>query len=129
MYRIVGYLNELESLICLSDIVIRWELIERGVTPLTGYLSAKLFLRDGTELFVIEYVVLDKEVKRLKYKYHWQDKKGKLIARWDNIPHHPELDTFPNHKHTPKSIEVSEELTLEKILELIRKELKNVYRN
>lgn len=124
MYRILRYLNELESLICLSDVVIRWELIERRVTLLTGYLNAKLFLRDGTELFVIEYIVLDKEVKRLKYKYHWQDNRGDMIARWDNVPHHPELDTFPNHKHTPDSIERSEELTLEKVLGLIGKELK-----
>lgn len=24
---------------------------------------------------------------------------GRLIKRWDNAPHHPELDTFPHHLH------------------------------
>jgi len=32
-----------------------------------------------------------------KYRYHWQTGSGKLIKRWDNAPHHPEIDTFPDH--------------------------------
>jgi len=34
-----------------------------------------------------------------KYRCHWQDSNGRLIKRWDNAPHHPEVDTFPHHLH------------------------------
>jgi len=34
-----------------------------------------------------------------KYRYHWQKTSGKLIQRWDNANHHPELDTHPHHTH------------------------------
>jgi len=34
-----------------------------------------------------------------KYRHHWQDKSGKIKKRWDNAPHHPELDSFPDHIH------------------------------
>lgn len=35
-----------------------------------------------------------------KYSYHYQDKKERLIFRYDMAPHHKEIDTFPHHKHT-----------------------------
>jgi len=34
-----------------------------------------------------------------KYAYHWQDGEGRLICRWDNSPHWPEIATYPHHKH------------------------------
>lgn len=34
-----------------------------------------------------------------KYSFHWQRADGSLIRRWDNAPHHPEIDTFPHHVH------------------------------
>lgn len=34
-----------------------------------------------------------------KYRHHWQDADGQLRKRWDNAPHHPEIDSFPNHLH------------------------------
>ena len=34
-----------------------------------------------------------------KYRFHWQTETGKLIKRWDNAPHHPEIATFPDHLH------------------------------
>jgi hypothetical protein len=33
------------------------------------------------------------------YKFHWQDSQGRLIKRWDNAPHHPEVEGFPHHLH------------------------------
>ena len=31
-----------------------------------------------------------------KYSYHWQDKKERLLIRWDNAPDW-EVETFPHH--------------------------------
>lgn len=37
--------------------------------------------------------------KTTKYHFHWQDLNNQLIKRWDNAPHHPEIETFPDHVH------------------------------
>ncbi len=58
-------------------------------------LRMKLSLTDGTDLFVRETVIPG---KMRKYSYHWQDKDGKLIKRWDNAPDW-DVETFPHHLH------------------------------
>lgn len=60
-----------------------------------------------------------------KYSYYWQTKTGKLIYRWDNTLHYPEIETFSHHKHkkTSKSILPFQETALEKVLELISKSI------
>ncbi|MDA4134240.1 MAG: DUF6516 family protein, partial [Thaumarchaeota archaeon] len=40
----------------------------------------------------------------------------KMMVRWDNAPHHPELESFPHHKHLGRRAEVSGELTMEPVL-------------
>jgi hypothetical protein len=32
------------------------------------------------------------------------DSDNQLIFRYDNAPHHPEISTFPNHKHLPTGL-------------------------
>ena len=51
---------------------------------------------DHTVLF-IRQVVLGEVT--FKYAYHWQDREGNLICRWDNSAHWPEIATYPHHKH------------------------------
>ena len=36
---------------------------------------------------------------RIRYRYHYMDADGTLIFRYDNVPHHSKIDTFPHHKH------------------------------
>ncbi len=36
-----------------------------------------------------------------KYRFHYMDKHGQMFFRYDNAPHHPELPTYPHHKHIP----------------------------
>ena len=33
------------------------------------------------------------------YSYHYQRADASLVYRYDDAPHHPELPTFPHHKH------------------------------
>ena len=53
-------------------------------------------LRDGSKLFVKDYLFLD---GARKYAYHWQNKEGQLIDRWDNAAHWKELKSYPHHRH------------------------------
>ncbi len=84
-------------------------------------LRAEVELIDRSKLFIRE-TVLD-ETNR-KYAYHWQDRDGKLIIRWDNAPDW-EVGTFPHHKHMGKEdrVEPSYERTLEQVMAILAKRL------
>lgn len=59
-----------------------------------------------------------------RYRFHYMDKNKHLIARWDNVPHYPNLANFPHHKHTLQGIESSSDLNLIEILEEIKELIK-----
>ncbi|MGR3309968.1 MAG: toxin-antitoxin system TumE family protein [Candidatus Brocadiales bacterium] len=40
----------------------------------------------------------------LSYRYYYQDSIGNLVFRYDSVPHHPETDTYPEHKHLLDSV-------------------------
>lgn len=89
-----------------------------------GLLRYKLTLRGGLlEMFELFQIVEEKE-RISKYSFHWQDKNGNLLKRWDNAAHHPELSTGPNHVHdgAEKNILPHEPISAEKILTLLAAE-------
>ena len=71
-------------------------------------------------LYIREIVI---KAKR-RYAYHWQNKEGRLIIRWDNAPDW-EVETFPHHKHVEakRSVKPSYERTIEQVLNVIAKKL------
>ncbi|PIP06844.1 MAG: hypothetical protein CO012_00065 [Syntrophobacterales bacterium CG_4_8_14_3_um_filter_49_14] len=82
---------------------------------------AELILTDNTILYVRE-TVLSMSIR--KYSYHWQDRRGKLIMRWDNAPDW-DVKTFPHHVHVGKedAVEPSFDRTLDKVLSIVRRQL------
>ena len=79
------------------------------------YIKIKAEIKNNTELYIREYM----SAREGKYSYHWQEKDGKIIVRWDNAPHQ-KLKTFPHHKHLSSGIVVeSYEIRLEEILKYI----------
>ncbi len=66
----------------------------------------KLILVEGSSLRIWE--------KRFKssvqrYSYYWLDELDNQIIGWDNAPHHPEIETFPHHKHMGRNVFPSED--------------------
>lgn len=62
--------------------------------------EGRLRFWDGSLLKFVE--VLQQRgamIGKLEYAYHYQDRQGTLIFRYDNAPHHPSVATFPHHKH------------------------------
>ena len=60
----------------------------------------RVTLLDGSQLQCVERARLHPDgLHTEKYSFHWQRTDGRLICRWDNAPHHPELSTFPHHLH------------------------------
>lgn len=83
------------------------------------YIKLYIEFVDNTELYVREY---NGEFERY-YSFHWQNTDGELIVRWDNAPHHKEIETFPHHKHIGDKIVGSSEITLYEILNSINEEV------
>ena len=46
---------------------------------------------------------MDGEIETTTYSFHWQDRRDRLIKRWDNAPHFPDLKSFPHHAHIGKN--------------------------
>ena len=98
------YLRELDELISASPEVIDVEIIRRSVwdTELekVALYRYRLKMSDRSLLELTERLVEEKGTLSIKrYRHHWQSHDGQVIKRWDNAPHHPEIDTFPHHLH------------------------------
>lgn len=78
-----------------------------------------LHLKNKSTLFVRDYLFSG---QKRKYSYHWQDKRGKCLFRWDNAFHHQGTKTFPYHVHVGKKETVRDgtAMTLEKVLKFIK---------
>lgn len=64
-----------------------------------GIIEGDIYFIDDSVLHFIEFVGVREKTERYKYSYHYQDKDGKVIFRYDMAPHHIEIETFPHHKH------------------------------
>jgi hypothetical protein len=58
-----------------------------------------------------------KEGELIKYSYHLM--KGDKVIRWDNVPHHREISTYPHHKHENDEIMESGNMDVGMVLEEI----------
>ena len=61
---------------------------------------ARLSFYDASQLAASEKLDVERNaIIKTRYAYHYQDSDGALIFRYDNVPHHPEVETHPHHKH------------------------------
>jgi len=70
---------------------------QRG--PRVGLIRGEVYFSDGSLLHFRELVELRTSALRVMYSYHYQRAEGTLVFRYDDTAHHPELATFPQHKH------------------------------
>lgn len=79
-----------------DDIVASWTVTQLDHDGPNLRLKARIEFRDHSVLFIRQAVI---EPASFKYAYHWQDRNGNLISRWDNAAHWQNLATHPHHKH------------------------------
>jgi len=96
---IEAYLQSLLDLVAASPIVRASDVTLDKRTPRLGLIHGDLYFVDGSRLHFRELVEAQDKVIRRMYSYHYQDTDANLIFRYDDTPHHPNLDTFPHHKH------------------------------
>jgi len=116
-----------EHLKQLSSVIVNSELTFDQRTNIEGILKGSIQFSDGSKLFVMEYIFIEKnKLISSTYRFHWQSIKEVLIKRWDNAPHHKEIKTFPYHLHDSNIIKESKPMTFLKVLEIILVEMKNI---
>ena len=117
----------LQEIILYCPLVTHWSMEFDEITLQVGYFKGMLEFIDGSTLLFIEFVETSEgeEVKRLKYKYHLLSESGELIARWDNVPHHPDLSSFPHHKHDKNGVHPSDPADLKSVLDKITEGLED----
>jgi len=111
------YLKSLEKLLDAlpSVLSINSQIENRGNIAL--YIKLEIVFNDMSELHANEYFITIPEFTKIAYSYHYQDKEKALIFRYDNAEHHPEIQTFPYHKHLEDSVLSSKAMVLTEVIE------------
>ncbi len=81
--------------------VLRHDILETDEEQVLIY-RIRVSMAGGGILEIRERVVASKrdmEIETTTYSFHWQDRNGNLLRRWDNAPHFPSLEGFPHHIH------------------------------
>ncbi|MBN2892478.1 MAG: hypothetical protein JXL97_11470 [Bacteroidales bacterium] len=97
---IKDYFENIETKLITSFVIKSYNIIRKDISNSDGKIRirAELINSDLIELF--EYSCAENnEIIVQKYHFHWQNTNNELIKRWDNAPHHKELENFPHHIH------------------------------
>jgi len=119
MSAITRYLENIRQLLDQTPYILSksLEYEDRGGVALL--IKGKIIFDNLSELHfreIVSFTIADLPDK-IAYSYHYQDKEKVLIFRYDNAEHHPEISSYPHHKHIPKSnIEASKEMFLAEVL-------------
>ncbi len=92
-------------------------------TEKIGIIKGSITFTDDSQLFFTEYVDVRYKAEKITYSYHYQDKDGKLIFRYDNARHKPQV-AFKDHKHLSDAETIQSEVpefsdVLEEIMEFL----------
>lgn len=83
----------IENLLCIAS------------NDLNGLLRCRAHFWDGSFLDIYE-VVSTEPGYPLRIHYSYTYVREHLVFRYDNAPHHPEVETHPHHKHVGVAEEV-----------------------
>jgi hypothetical protein len=103
-----------------KGIIKKYEIQSWDSEPAAYRFKAKIIFIDESQLTIKDYLF----VTGRKYSFHWQSKVGKLLERWDNAAHWPEINTHPHHKHKKGKVLPSKEVSLEEVLKYIQRSFK-----
>lgn len=96
------FVSEIEKSIDSSSIVLSSN-IQKYFSPdeKTVYLKSYITIIDSSILEIAIFAIESRGSLFIdKYRLHYMNDAGQMLFRYDNSPHHPEIDTYPHHKHT-----------------------------
>jgi hypothetical protein len=103
-----------------SHIVNSYNLIEKVYSEERGYIEGKIVFLDDSCLDFLEVINAGHSAK-IKYRYHYMSDQNRLIFRYDNARHYPNIPSFPHHKHVKDTIEESKEPNIAGVLSEIER--------
>ena len=97
--------NQIEDAISRSALVVTYDLVNVRLSISTGYVEGTITFINNFRFAFFEFIRQTSGVaEREKYRYHFMNDDDQLIFRYDNAFHHPEISTFPHHKHLPEEL-------------------------
>ncbi len=80
-------------------------------------LRLKVILIDQSRVYIRE---IWRGGSLVDYSYWWVSSDDSPIEGWDNAPHHPEIPTYPHHKHTKEGVKELRNPQLEEFFKMLR---------
>lgn len=113
-----NFISEIEKSINSSSIVLASSIQKYfGPGEGTAYLKGHVTIIDSSILEIAIFAIESRGSLSIdKYRLHYMNNAGQMLFRYDNSPHHREIDTHPHHKHTPDKIVSSKMPALKDIL-------------
>ena len=117
------YFDNILQELLISYAVFSFKVMRRVIGDEDGFIRVICRLTNGDIFEFAEYVQTHtNKMSIMTYSFHWQSANGKLVKRWDNVPHHNEVDTYPHHLHLSNGKVIgSAAMNLNKVLEEIEK--------
>ena len=96
------FVQDIEKSIASSSIVLSSNIQKHfGPALETVYLKGHLIIIDSSILEIAIFATESRNTLSIdKYRFHYMDNTGQMLFRYDNAPHHSEIDSHPHHKHT-----------------------------
>ena len=116
------YLAYIKALIIANPQVAGWKTLREEAQGDLGLFRYQVTYYDGSILEMFErFQIVNGKPLVAKYRFHWQDAAGRLLKRWDNAAHHPQVSTQPHHVHdgSEENVNSSEPFSAEQILAMI----------
>jgi len=112
------FITEIEKSINSSSIVLSSNIQKYfGPGEETAYLKGHITIIDSSILEIAIFAIESRGSLSIdKYRLHYMNNAGQMLFRYDNSPHHREIDTYPHHKHKLDKIVSSKMPTLKEIL-------------
>lgn len=124
------YLDEIALALIASETISSYTVIRSWANTDDGYIRIRATLINGDFWEASEYFVVENDrIVSLDYRHQWMDgNRAVLRRRWDNTPHHPEVEGFPHHCHLGGETNVvpGEPLSLLQVLLLLETEINTV---
>ena len=90
-------------------------------------LRIRIRFTNGYLLELNEAVKAEKNtINHLNYRYHFQDDRYRLVFRYDNTPHFPDIESFPHHKHAQQIVLASFRPSITQVIEEALDEMSKV---
>lgn len=107
--NIAEYFESVKDRLLTDSFVIDFKILKYVDRSNNGHLRARIILSDNSSLEFSEFIEqsTEGEIRLVTYSYHWTDKTGNLIRRWDNTLHFPKLKNAPHHIHNGKTGKVT----------------------